>query len=246
MKQLLLFATLLISFSLSAQVNEDTVWKEASKESQAYHKYRQHLSYPPYNLEKINTIIKKQVVSDDEDNLVLKDKAYSALSLKEKFTYNMLHGESFSQNCDAMPPIQDEQKKIFGYLPDVFDEFTWSDRQEKFLTDNRDSVIMLIKECVSKNNRMGVNFKQAILLMNAKEMIPFLIKVYNVQHKDHDILSLLMLLMKENKYEPFLASSSYKKLYGDDSNYMDFITYNKANEDLIIKRATDFSNGNKN
>ncbi|MBK5270624.1 MAG: hypothetical protein JJE22_06380 [Bacteroidia bacterium] len=245
MKQLLLFTTLLVSLSLIAQ-EEDIVWKEASKESQAYHKYRQHLSYPPYNLEKLNMVIKKQVVSDDEDNLVLKDKAYSALSLKEKFTYNMLHGESFSQNCDAMPPIQDEQKKIFGYLPDAFDEFAWSERQELFLTENRDSVMILIKECASKNNRLGINFKQAILVMNATEMIPFLIKVYNVQHKDHDILSLLMLLMKENKYEPFLASASFRKLYGDDSNYMDYITYNKPNEDLIIKRATDFANGSRN
>jgi hypothetical protein len=98
-----------ISFSLSAQSEGE--WKEASKESQAYHKYRQHLSYPPYSLEKINLIIKKQVIEDSEYNLVLKSKTYSSLSLKEKFTYNMLHGESYSQNCDAMPPIQDEQKK---------------------------------------------------------------------------------------------------------------------------------------
>lgn len=243
MKYVMVSISLLISFSLFGQ--DDMEWKEASKESQAYHKYRQHLSYPPYSLDKINMIIRKQVISDSEDNLVLKDKAYADLTLKEKFTYNMLHAESFSQNCDAMPPIQDEQKKIFGYLPDMFEEFTWSERQEKFFTDNRDSVVALIKECVSKNNRVGINFKQAILIMNATEMIPFLIKVYNIQKKDHDILSLLMLLMKENKYEPFLASSSYTKLYGEDSNYMDFLTYNKANEDLIIKRATDFINGSK-
>lgn len=244
MKQVLLCAALIISFSLLAQ--DDTEWKEASKESQAYHKYRQHLSYPSYSLDKINLIIKKQVVTDSEDNLVLKDKAYASLSLKEKFTYTMLHGESYSQNCDAMPPIQDEQKKIFGYLPDAFNEFAWSERQEKFLNDNKDSVILLIKECASKSKRIGINFKQAILTINAKEMISFLIKTYNAQRKDHDILSLLMLLMKENKYEPFLASASYKKLYGDDSNYMDYLTYNKANEDLIIKRATDFVNGSKN
>ncbi len=244
MKQALLLTALLISFSLIAQ--DDSLWKEASKESQAYHKYRQHLSYPPFSLDKINLIIRKQVVSDSEDNLVLKDKAYASLSLKEKFTYNMLHGESYSQNCDAMPPIQDEQKKIFGYLPDMFNEFTWSERQEKFLTDNKESVIALIKECASKSNRIGINLKQAILVMNAKETIPFLIKVYTSQHKDHDILSLLMLLMKENNYEPFVASTSYKKLYGEESNYMDYLTYNKANEELILKRATDFANGSKN
>ena len=89
MKAVILLITCCISFSLFAQ--SDGEWKEASKESQAYHKYRQHLSYPPYSLEKINLIIKKQVIEDSEYNLVLKDKAYSFLSLKEKFTYNMLH-----------------------------------------------------------------------------------------------------------------------------------------------------------
>ena len=53
----------------------------------------------------------------------------------------MIHGESFSQNCDAMPPIQDEHKKIFSYLPDAFDEFAWSDRQSVFFKDNKDSIM---------------------------------------------------------------------------------------------------------
>ncbi|HYM92602.1 MAG TPA: hypothetical protein VET23_00555, partial [Chitinophagaceae bacterium] len=212
MKLSLFVLTLLISFSLAAQ--DTTEWKEASKESQAYHKYRQHLSYPPYSFNKINQIIKKQVLSDSDDNLVLKENAYNALTLREKFTYNMIHGESFSQNCDAMPPIQDEQKKIFGYLPDAFAEFGWSDRQTKFLNDNRDSVITWIKECASKNNRVGINFKLAIFQINAKKMIPFLIKMYKLQRKDQDLLTLMMLLMKENNYTPFLNSPSYKKLYG--------------------------------
>jgi hypothetical protein len=243
MKSAIFFLSLLISFSLCAQ--DDVEWKEASKESQAYHKYRQHLSYPPYSLDKVNLVIKKQVITDSEDNLVLKEKAYASLSLREKFTYNMLHGESFNQNCDAMPPIQDEQKKIFGYLPDAFDEFAWSDRQIAFFTGNKDSVLAWIKECTSKNNRVGINFKQAIIQMNASEMIPYLIAAYNTTKKDHDILTMLMLLMKEAKYAPFVSSASYKKLYGDESNYQDFISYNKANEELIIKRATDFYNGLK-
>lgn len=244
MKAAIILITSCLSFSLFAQ--SDVEWKEASKESQAYHKYRQHLSYPPYSFEKINQIIKKQVIEDSEYNLVLKDNIYASLSLKEKFTYNMLHAESYSQNCDAMPPIQDEQKKIFGYVPDAFDEFAWSERQEKFFKDNKDSVIALIKECVSKNNRIGVNFKQAIILMNAKEMIPLLVKTYNMEKKDHDILTLLMLLMKENNYEPFMVSISHKKLYGEDSNYQGFLNFNKGNEDLIIKRAVGFYNGTKN
>jgi hypothetical protein len=240
MKPAMLLIALIISCSLVAQ--DDSTWKEASKESQAYHKYRQHLSYPSYSFDKINAMIRKQVLTDSEDNLVLKEKAYASLSLREKFTYNMIHAESYSQNCDAEPPIQEEQKKIFSNLPDAFYEYSWSERQEKFFTGNKDSVVALIKECVSKNNRIGVNFKLAIVEMNAREMIPFLIKIYNIEKKDHDILTLLMLLMKGSEYKPFLISASYKKLYGDDTSYGAYIMYSKANEDLILKRATDFYN----
>ena len=243
MKSLLLLLSFFISTALFAQ--DDSTWKEASKESQAYHQYRQHLTYPSYGYDKINQLIKKQVVTDSDDNLVMKDKTYTTLSLREKFTYTMLHGEAFNQNCDAMPPIQDEQTKIFGYLPDAFNEFTWSDRQNQFLTDNRDSVMAWIKESVSKTNRIGINYKLALEQINAKEMIPFLVSVYNKQRKDYDILTLLMLLMKDGNYSAFAGTATYKKLYGDNSNYQDFILANKANQDLIIKRATDYYNGLK-
>ena len=147
--------------------------------------------------------IRKQVFEDSESNLMIKEAVYNSFSPREKFTYNMLHGEWFSQNCEAMPPIQDEQTKIFSYLPDVFDEFSWSDRQLEFFKANKDSVMEWIMTSASKNNRVGINYKHVILEINATGMIPFLIKTYSVTKKDHDILTLLMLLMKENNYEPF-------------------------------------------
>lgn len=86
MKSVFLFSLLLFSISVFAQ--DDTTWKEPSKESQAYHKYRQHLSYPPYSFEKINQIVRKQVVTDSEDNLVMKSKAYEALSPGKVYIHN--------------------------------------------------------------------------------------------------------------------------------------------------------------
>lgn len=197
MKLVFFLCSLLFTTSIFAQ--DDTTWKEPSKESLAYHRYRQHLSYPSYSFEKINQIVRKQVVTDSEDNLVMKSKAYEALTPREKFTYIMIHGESYSQNCDAMPPIQDEQTKIFGYLPDIFNEFSWSERQTQFLKDNRDSVMAWIQESVSKNNRIGVNFKLALFQINAIEMIPFIVKIYKLKRNDNDLLTLQMLLMKEGK-----------------------------------------------
>jgi len=98
-----------------------------------------------------------------------------------------------------------------------------------------------------KLEKAGVNFKQAILEVNAKEMIPDIIAAYkaNTAVKDLDLLSLLMLLMKDNEYEPFLLSGSYKKLYAEDTSYKTYLDYSKANEELIIKRATDFYNADK-
>jgi hypothetical protein len=240
MKKIRLLLLLLpVYFSSYAQDDE---YKEPSKESREYHDYREQLTEPSFGLKKIKGLVGK-IKQDEDDDRKLDKKTYAALSLREKFTYHMIHGESYSQNCDAMPPIQDEQKKIFAYLPDAFGEYSWSDRQIKFFKDNKDSVIKLMEEIISKNNKVGVNFKEAIVEMNAKEMIPFLITTYNVSKKDHDILTVLNLLMKINDDAVFLASSSYKKLYGNESNFYAWLNFNKANEDLIIKRATDFYNG---
>ncbi|MEI9945648.1 MAG: hypothetical protein WDN26_15695 [Chitinophagaceae bacterium] len=234
---------LLVLFSLSVVAQDELPWKEASKESQAYHEYRIKTTTPPYSLAKVQALIKK--IKYDEENEIdaLNKKSYDALSLREKFTYSMVHGESFSQNCDAMPPIQEEQKKIFAYLPDMFNEYTWSERQTKFLKDNKDSVIAWIKESVARTKRIGVNYKYAIVETKAKEIIPFLIETYNATKKDKDILTLLMQLMRDGEYGPFLKSASYKKLYGEDADYLTYLDANTANEELIIKRATDFYNG---
>lgn len=228
---------------------EEEVYRNPSKESLAYHDYRTTESSPPYGLLKIKKLIGQLKLKEDNEGgglLALNYKTYALLSLREKFTYHLIHGEAYSQICDAYPPTQDEHKKIFGYLPDVLDEYNWSEGQLKFLRENRDSVMALIKECVTKKNHVGVNFKRAIVEINGIEMIPFLIKIYNSEKKDGDLLTLLNLLLRRNKDAAFLASATYKKLYGEEYSFTSFILFNKANEALIIKRATDFYNAKSN
>lgn len=237
MKRYLLSALLLSPLTLFAQ--EEGEWKEASKESQAYHEYRLKNTTPPYGLSKVKGLVAK-ITSGEDEAMSLNSKTYLALPLREKFTYTMIHAESYSQNCDVMPPIQEEHLKIFGHLPDAYDEYSWSDRQTDFLNANRDSVLAFIKESVSRSKRMGVNYKSTIVAVNGKELIPFLISTYKLDHKDHDLLTVLMLLMEKNDYKPFVTSASYTKLYGPDSNYQAFLQFNKANEELILKRALDF------
>jgi hypothetical protein len=215
MKKIHCLFILFISISAFCQ---DEEMKEASKESKAYHTYRLQITEPPYGLKKIKAQI-SLIKIDDYEIEKIDSKFYESLSFREKFTYHMIHGERFSQNCDALPPIQEEQKKIFAHLPNPFIEHAWNTSQTGFLKKNRDSVIILMKENISKTNRIGLNFKNTITDINAKEMIPFLISTYLVTKKDHDILSVLMLLMKDNTYPPFLSSASFKKLYSHDNNW---------------------------
>lgn len=216
------------------------------KENTNYSELRVKPTVPPYGLTRIREMIKK-IKSDEDENEALNQKDYDALSLREKFTYHMIHAESYSQNCDAMPPIKNEDKKIFAYLPDAFTEYAWSERQTKFLSGNRDSVISFMRESMKRSKRAGVNFKQAMLEINAKEMIPDIIETFraNKAVKDLDLLTVMMLLMKDNEYEPYLLSGSYKKLYAEETSYQSYLNYNKANEDLIVKRAMDFYNAEK-
>ena len=240
------FSCLLLSIlTACAAFAQNEEYKDPSKESEAYHNYRMYESTPPYGLSKVKKLIsqiKERETESGDFEVALDNKTFKALSLREKFTYTMIHAESFSQVCDAYPPAQEEQTKIFGYLPDFLEEQNWSERQIKFLKDNRDSVMALIKESSTRSKRMGVNYKRAILEINGVEMIRFLVKFYNEKKKDGDVLTLMLILMKENNYEPFLSSTTYKKLYGEEYNFTAFIVYNKANEELIIKRATEFYN----
>ncbi len=245
MKHLHLPVALLLTCCTAFAQNAEE-WKEPSKESYAYHDIRMTISEPPYSLKKIKALISKIEMKGEEgepDNDRLSPSVYKAFSFREKFTYNMLHGDSYSQNCDASFPIQDEHKKIFGQLPDVFDENAWSERQLAFFRSNRDSVVKLLKENITRDGNIGLNYKHILVEINAKELVPLIIETYNKKKNDRDVLTVLLLLMRNNKYSELLTSQTYKKLYAVKDQYSAFINFNTANEELIIKRATDFYNG---
>ena len=236
----ILFSIAVTSFSQQAGK------RGGEQKKQSYHEFRRRLTVPPYGIVKVKAMLPRIKV-DQQDNEALSAQDYESLSLREKFTYHMIHAESYSQNSDYITAVKNEHLKIFAYLPDAFDEFSWSERQTKFLSSNRDSVVSLMRESMARTKKAGINFKHAILEVNAKEMVPDIIAAYkgNTTVKDLDLLSLLMILMKENEYEPFLLSGSYKKLYAENTSYQTYLNYSQGNEELIIKRAMDFYNGEK-
>ena len=228
---------MLSMIGLQSQAQSDD-YKQPSQQSEAYHEYRLKMSVPPYGLARVKVLIDK--ISDNDGVLALDKSAYNSLAFREQFTYHMIHGEADAQNCDVMPQVQEGQLKIFGQLPDIFNDHGWSQRQDRFFISHRDSVLSLIRESIGRSHHIGANYKRVIVGLNAREMIPFIIDQYKADKKDHDLLTVLMLLMKKNKYQPFLGSVMGRKLYGDESNYQTYISFNTANEELIIKRTMDF------
>lgn len=219
----------------SAQFGDPPGLTAASK---AYRKFRLQNSTPTYGLTKVEAAIKR-LKPGQEGEAPLSDKVYNSLSTAEKFTYTMLHGEAFDQNCEGMPGVLDEEHKSFAYIPGLFDdEEAWSPRQKKFLHDHRSQVISMLRATIKAHDRVGLNLKHAVIELEAKELIPDLVDAYRPSDRDNDILTVLFLLMKDGKYKPFLVSATYQKLYADEaSSYKSFIMANTANQRLTIDRA---------
>ena len=210
---------------------------KVSKTSEAYRQSRESVTKPSYGLAKIEKLIKKYKLRDKEDG-PLPAAEYKKLTTAERFTYHMIFGEVSSQNCDAMPTFVDEEKHIYAYPPGAFqDERAWSDTQLATIKKSKSTFLPLLKATILKG-KIGCNLKQAILELDAVELIPTICEVYKQKRYDHDILSTLMILMKEGKFKPFMDSASYKKLYADDtSSYQSFLVANRENQDLIMSRA---------
>jgi hypothetical protein len=228
----------IVASSISSAQDPDNL--KISQASKQYSQFRQQNTYPKFQLPKIKEMIKKVKVAKGA-RPILSEAQFKALSVEEKFTYCLYYGEDETQNCDAMLPIENEHKKIFSFIPGAFhDEYTWSERQDKFFESSRIQVAKLVAKNIRSKGRVGANFKSLILRIKLTDVIPDLITVYKADRKDHDILTVLMFLMKEGAYEPFVKSTSHEKLFGESAMYPSFIEASKANQELIMSRAMAF------
>ena len=211
-----------------------------SRASIRYHDARNAMTVPSASLSKVRRLI-KGIKPDGEDNERLSSRVFNGLSYGEKFTYVMIHGEDFSQNCADIPVLVQEETKIFRYVPGPFDDTaTWSDRQRAFLKNNRNRVVESIRKEIRAQGRVGTNFKYAVQELKAVELIPDLVVTYNRKHTDHDILTALMQLMDHGKYAPFLATPERKKLYSDDTGFDAFLPATPANQRRITNLALQY------
>jgi hypothetical protein len=206
----------------------------------AYHAQRLKVSEPRFGLAKVEKLI-GQLYGPG-----VSDAVWRSLPVDEKFTYTMIHGEVFAQNCAGMPIFAGEEHLIFAYPPNMIDfGQPWSERQTAFLHAHRAAVIGYLRDTIQRSGWIGVNVKQAIIELNAKELIPDILKVYVRDRKDLDILSTCLVLMKNAGYSGLTKSPIYLPLYGKDAGYQARVSANAVNRDLAEHLAMAFFLGNK-
>jgi hypothetical protein len=205
---------------------------------------RYQYSTPTYGLAKVQSAIQKMGDFRYGRTYALSENEYNSLTLDEKFTYNMIHQESYSQMCSSLPFQDSGATRIYGNLPWSPREYSWSTRQRDFFKNNRDSVERLIKEVISKDGSAGSNLLTVIVDIKAKDLIPLLIATYRRYPVNHYILTTLMLLMNDNNYPTFMDSQQHKRLYNPrqraEAGSADYLPYTTANIDFILQQAANF------
>jgi len=198
-------------------------------------------SWPVAEYNAVRKLIKqKGRPGSDPDVILLPDKVFKSLSFEQKFIYVMINGEDFEQNCDPDPTNSSPgaNKKIFGVLPvfEVTDMMDWSDRETGFLKENRSRVIGKLRLMISHND-MQEPVESAIDCLEARELIPDLVGYIGRNRKNMSCVTVLLRLMKDGHYQPFLKSAAYRKLYGPNSDSSSFLVANQENVKLTVDRA---------
>jgi hypothetical protein len=208
----------------------------------AYHTQLLIWTEPTYELAKVNRLVARLRANAhdlDQGTNGISAKEFQALSVPAKFTYTMLHGDVYFQLDDSMPGDSGDDKLIFAYPIGVVNgNERWSARQRSFLYANRRAVIGLLRDTIRLKREAGFNLRNAIVEIDAYELIPDLVSVYP-KGRDADMLTTFCILMKNGRFKPFTDSASYRKMFGSESTkYKASIAYNPANEKLTIERAT--------
>lgn len=230
------------SNSSFGQEYKDVAWNDPRPNDSAYYAMREKISIPPFGLKKVQRLVEQRVKSLPDEALVDYDAGISSvnfdkLNFEEKFTYTMIHPEIYSQACAERMFVFDPQNKIFGHLLFVYNGVFWSERQLHFMKKNKKRVIDLIMDQANRNQMLGLNYKTALIEIDAWESIPFLVSFYQKNPKDKDILTTLLQLLKKSASEEFEQSKIYNKLYGADTHYDSWINFSSANEAYIIESA---------
>ena len=231
-------------FALPIFAQDYPGWPKPSAASKAYNKFKAFTNKSLTVNAKVATLVKaNKKVKTDSDERGITQKNFDNLTTAELVTYCLTYAESFNQVCDIKTPIENEEKKILPFIAEAYEDYTLSTRQVDALKAKKTDVVNLLMAGAAKEKRIGVNYKAMLLAIGATNAIPQLINFYKASvKKDTDILTVLNTLMYDAKYTPFMQSTTYQKLYADNTmpESERFIDFNKANEALILTRAQEF------
>lgn len=199
-----------------------------------------------FKSDKINKLIPKQ---DHYTAIKISETDFNSLNAYEHFIHSFYYPEWYYQSCSMFGYPNDILQKIPSLLKRQGEGLRMSERQRNAVIENRDSSIVLMKQCIEKSSNINDEFKRNIVLLRAFELIPEMINKVESQKKIKDpyILTTLCLLMRFD-YEPFTKSQIYNVLYPTDSlgyylsreAYTKSIPFTQSNYKTIIDFASNY------
>ncbi len=241
----IIFVTLLlfISLKLSAQQDNLQFVNDTSKKAE-----ENFLASVPmedcYSSDKVKKLV--PVSEKKYRPAKIKEADFKTLTAYEHFVYAFYSPEWYFQSCYMFPTPTHILGKIPAHLKRQGEGLTMGKRQMQALIVHRDSVIILLQQCIEKQRKIDDDFKRVIAKLRAFELIPTLINVLEQSDvKDPYIVTLLCLLMRF-EFDPFIGSDIHKHFYPsepDDAYYFSGERYKKAipfttdNYNKIVKWA---------
>ncbi|MCB0429741.1 MAG: hypothetical protein H6585_07695 [Flavobacteriales bacterium] len=190
---------------------------------------------------KVNRLASGRNQSYVDNNFMLTDADFQSLNAKDLLLYAMNHPEErVNMNMKISPP-DNWPTLTFAYIAPTMQGRRISKRQMDALEAKRDSVVQFLKNCMPYFPVLTKSYKELVISLHATECIPELLyKANRPYYYDTYVVTVIMNLMVDARYKPFIQSDVYKKLYGKELNYSSFIESDKKTIDFILQTAAAF------
>ncbi len=193
-----------------------------------------------YTIDTINTVKLLRFIDFDCPTLI-DSNTYNSKSNYEKFIHALHYPEECNYSCSRILDLKNDSTRYLNSNLAQFNQSYWSKRQLEFINKNRDSIqFYLSKELKSKFSSPHLylfihKFKFKIPL---KEVLDNYYLTNNTK-----AISLLCRYMKDDKYQPFIQSRLYKKLY--PKNEYQTIVFDKKTEEMALSLINKYLKSHK-
>lgn len=172
------------------------------------------------------------------------DSIFKTFSFKEHFIHAFCYPETFNQSCSMFPTHEDHYNRIEPYFIMQSEGFVKSQRQRDALKQNRDSLIVLMNQCIDNSQTVKLDYLRCIVNHHLFELIPCLKRTIEKQKqiKEPYLLTTLCLLMKEGQFPDFLKTGIYHNLYMKSEEETKFLKRHKVYIDFTQENSDSILN----